>query len=45
VESIRIFEWDQVAFIVLMILVTVALIDWVSTRLRLALVGERNLRL
>jgi len=44
-ERIRTFEWDQVAFIVLMILLTVALIDWVSTRLRIALVGKRNLTL
>lgn len=43
VESIRIFQWDQVAFIVLMILLTVAVIDWVSTRLRLSLVGVRNI--
>lgn len=44
-ERIRTFEWDQVAFIVLMILLTVALIDWVSTRLRIALVGKRKLAL
>ena len=44
-ERIRTFKWDQVAFIVLMILLTVALIDWVSTRLRIALVGKRNLTL
>lgn len=41
-EMIRTFEWDNVAFIVLMILVTVAAIDFVSSRLRLALVGERK---
>jgi phosphonate transport system permease protein len=39
-EMIRTFEWDRVAFIILMILVTVALIDAASTRLRLALVGK-----
>ena len=41
-EQIRTYEWDKVAFIILMILVTVALIDFVSSRLRLALVGERK---
>jgi phosphonate transport system permease protein len=40
-EMIRTFEWDQVAFIILMILVTVAAIDFVSSRLRLALIGDR----
>jgi phosphonate transport system permease protein len=44
-EMIRTFEWDQVAFIILMILVTVAAIDFVSSRLRLAIVGERTGRL
>ncbi len=39
-EMIRTFEWDQVAFIILMILVTVAAIDFASSRLRLALVGK-----
>ena len=41
-EMIRTYEWDRVAFIVLMILVTVALIDWLSTRLRLSLVGKTH---
>lgn len=41
-EMIRTFEWDRVAFIVLMILVTVALIDAVSSRLRLLIVGEKT---
>jgi phosphonate transport system permease protein len=44
-ETIRTFEWDQVAFIILMILVTVAAIDFVSSRLRLAIVGKRTGRL
>jgi phosphonate transport system permease protein len=38
-EMIRTFEWDQVAFIVLMVLVTVAIIDFVSARLRHAIIG------
>lgn len=44
-EMIRTFEWDRVAFIILMILVTVAIIDALSSRLRLALVGARTARL
>ena len=40
-ETIRTYEWDQVAFIILMILVTVAIIDFMSSRLRLAIVGTR----
>ena len=40
-EMIRTYEWDRVAFIVLMVLATVAAIDFVSSRLRLALVGQR----
>ncbi len=39
---IRTYEWDRVAFIVLMVLVTVGIIDFVSSRLRLALVGTRT---
>lgn len=41
-EMIRTFEWDIVAFIILMVLVTVAIIDFISSRLRRALVGERS---
>ncbi|MGL4439184.1 MAG: phosphonate ABC transporter, permease protein PhnE [Bosea sp. (in: a-proteobacteria)] len=44
-EMIRTYEWDKVAFIILMILVTVAVIDLISSRLRLAIVGERTGRL
>jgi phosphonate transport system permease protein len=40
-EMIRTFEWDQVSFIIIMILATVAIIDAVSSRLRLALVGTK----
>jgi phosphonate transport system permease protein len=40
-EMIRTYEWDRVAFIILMVLVTVALIDFASTRLRLAVAGTR----
>jgi phosphonate transport system permease protein len=41
-EMIRTYEWDRVAFIVLMVLVTVALIDAVSMRVRAAIAGERR---
>ena len=34
-------EWQRVAFIILMILVTVSVIDWISSRLRLAMIGRR----
>ena len=39
-EQIRILEWDTVAFLVLLILVTVACIDWISARLRHAVIGQ-----
>jgi phosphonate transport system permease protein len=42
-EMIRTYEWDRVAFIILMILATVSLIDFVSSRLRLAIVGKRTI--
>src|SRR3954462_13927410 len=41
-EAIRTYEFDQVAFIVLMILVAVAAIDWISSRLRFAVIGRRH---
>lgn len=40
VEQIRTFEWDRVAFIVLLILVAVAIIDWLSARIRHAIIGK-----
>jgi phosphonate transport system permease protein len=40
-EEIRTLEWDRVAFLVLMILVAVAAIDFVSARLRFAIIGRR----
>jgi phosphonate transport system permease protein len=42
-EMIRTLEWQSVSFIVLLILVTVALIDALSTRLRLAIIGRQAL--
>jgi phosphonate transport system permease protein len=38
-EEIQINEWQQVSFLILMILVTVAVIDFVSSRLRISIIG------
>lgn len=35
-------EWPRVAFLILMILATVAAIDWISTRIRFAVIGRRG---
>jgi phosphonate transport system permease protein len=40
-EQIRTYDFDQVAFIVLMILAAVAAIDFVSGKLRFAIIGRR----
>jgi phosphonate transport system permease protein len=40
-EQIRTLEWQQVSFIILLILVAVALIDSISSRLRFAIIGRR----
>jgi phosphonate transport system permease protein len=39
-EQIRTLEWDKVSFLILMILIAVAVIDWMSARLRLAVIGR-----
>ena len=41
-EMIRTLEWKQVSFIILMLLITVSVIDALSTRLRLAIIGPRE---
>jgi phosphonate transport system permease protein len=41
-EQIRVLEWQQVSFLILMILVTVAVLDWISQRLRGAIIGHRG---
>ena len=38
-ERIRVRHWDEVAFIILLMIVTVAAIDWLSGRLRRRLIG------
>jgi phosphonate transport system permease protein len=40
-EQIRVLEWQKVSFLILMILLAVAAIDWISTRLRFAIIGQR----
>lgn len=39
-ELIRVLELQKVAFLILMILITVAIIDFISTRLRMTLIGK-----
>jgi phosphonate transport system permease protein len=40
-EQIRVLEWQKVSFLILMILIAVAVIDWISTKLRFAIIGRR----
>jgi phosphonate transport system permease protein len=44
-EQIRTLEFHQVAFIILMILMAVAAIDWISGKLRFAIIGKRSVAL
>ena len=39
-EQIRVLEWQKVSFLILMILVAVAAIDWISGKLRFAIIGR-----
>jgi phosphonate transport system permease protein len=41
-EQIRTYDFDRVAFIVLLILAAVAVIDWISGKLRFAIIGRRQ---
>ena len=41
-EAIRTLELQQTSFIILMILIAVALIDFVSSQLRFAVIGRRG---
>ena len=43
-EQIRTLEWQTVCFLIIMILVTVSIIDLISTRLRSAIAGSSRLR-
>jgi phosphonate transport system permease protein len=40
-EQIRVLEWKKVSFLILMILMAVAAIDWISSKLRFAIIGRR----
>ena len=40
-EQIRVLEWQKVSFLILMILVAVAAIDWISGKLCFAIIGRR----
>jgi phosphonate transport system permease protein len=40
-EQIRVLEWQKVSFMILMILIAVAAIDWISGKLRFAIIGRR----
>jgi phosphonate transport system permease protein len=40
-EQIRVLEWQKVSFLILMILVSVAAIDWISSKLRFAIIGRK----
>jgi len=40
-EQIRVLEWQKVSFLILLILIAVAAIDWLSSRLRFAIIGRR----
>jgi phosphonate transport system permease protein len=42
-EQIRTLEWQAVAFIILLVLIAVAMIDFVSTKLRFAIIGQTGL--
>ncbi len=42
-EMIRTLEWQAVSFIVVLILITVAIIDAASSRLRLAIIGPQGI--
>ncbi|MFG1463645.1 phosphonate ABC transporter, permease protein PhnE [Xanthobacter sp. DSM 24535] len=42
VEQIRVLEWQKVSFLVLMMLIMVAVIDFISSRLRFAIIGRKD---
>ena len=43
-EQIRVLEWKQVSFLILLILISVAVIDYISSRLRAAMAGRKAAR-
>jgi phosphonate transport system permease protein len=42
-EQIRVLEWQRVSFLILLILITVSTIDWISGKLRFAIIGRREI--
>jgi phosphonate transport system permease protein len=42
-EQIRVLEWQNVSFLILMILAAVAAIDFISSRLRFAIIGRASI--
>ena len=40
-EQIRVLEWQKVSFLILLILIAVSAIDWISGKLRFAIIGQR----
>ncbi len=40
-ETIRTLEWQQVSFLILLILAAVTVIDFLSSKLRFAIIGKR----
>jgi phosphonate transport system permease protein len=40
-EQIRVLEWQKVSFLILLILIAVSTIDWISGKLRFAIIGRR----
>ncbi len=41
-EAIRTLEWQQVSFLIILVLITVAVIDFISSRLRFAIIGTNT---
>jgi phosphonate transport system permease protein len=41
-ERIKVRHWDEVAFIIILMIATVAVIDFLSSRLRAKLIGSRD---
>jgi phosphonate transport system permease protein len=40
-ETIRTYLWEETSFIIVLVLITVAAIDWISSKLRVAIIGAR----
>jgi phosphonate transport system permease protein len=40
-EQIRVLEWQRVSFLILLIMIAVSAIDWISGKLRFAIIGQR----